>query len=100
MLGKWKRAGLFFAAVLVLFSLGLYMNGRLFSMESGFFGILRFFADAAIGIPYLVGKILGWGQGNIRALGYEYGNTYLYTAGLMNMLLVLDAFDISQGRRQ
>jgi hypothetical protein len=76
------------------------MDGRLFSMESGFFGILRFFADAAIGIPYLLGKAMGWGQGNIRALGYEYGNTFLYTAGLINMLLVLDAFDISQGRRQ
>jgi len=91
---------LFFGVVLILFFLGLYMDGRLFSMESGFFGILRFFADAAIGIPYLVGKALGWGQGNIRDFGYEYGNTYLYTAGLMNMLLVLDAFDISQGRRQ
>jgi len=57
-------------------------------------------ADGAIGLPYLVAKVLGWGAGDIRALGYEYGNTYLYTAGLINMLVILDAFDIAQGRKQ
>lgn len=98
-LKRWRRALLFFCGVLVLFFLGLHMNGKLFSLESGFFGFLRFFADAAIGLPYMLGKLLGWGHGNIRALGYEYGNTYLYTAGLINSLLVLDAFDIAQGRK-
>lgn len=99
-LGKSVRAAVFFCAVLLLFSLGVWMDGRLFSLESGFFGLLRFFADGAIGLPYLAGKLLGWGAGDIRSLGYEYGNTFLYTAGLINMLFVLDAFDIAQGRRQ
>ena len=99
-LNKWKRGVTFFAGVLLLFCLGLYMEGRLFSLEAGFFGFLRFFADLAIGLPYFLGKILGWGQGDIRSFGYEYGNTFLYTAGLINMLLVLDAFDIAQGRKQ
>ncbi|UCF37190.1 MAG: hypothetical protein JSU96_20785 [Acidobacteriota bacterium] len=99
-LNKWKRAAVFFVGVLLLFALGLYMEGKLFSLESGFFGFLRFFADAAIGLPYIIGKVLGWGQGDIRSLGYEYGNTFIYTAGLINMLLVLDAFDIAQGRKQ
>ncbi len=99
-LGKSVRAAVFFCAVLLLFSLGVWMDGRLFSLESGFFGLLRFFADAAIGLPYLAGKLLGWGAGDIRSLGYEYGNTFLYTAGLINMLFVLDAFDIAQERRQ
>ena len=98
-LKKKKRAAIFFVAVLALFIAGLSMDGKLFSLETGFFGLLRFIADMAIGLPYLIGKFLGWGQGDIRSFGYEYGNTFLYTAGLINMLLMLDCFDIAQGRK-
>jgi len=99
-LGRWKRAALFLSVVMTLFVLGLSMEGRLFSLERGFFGLLRFLADAAVGLPYIVGKVLGWGAGDIRSSGYEYGNTYLFTAGLINMLLILDAYDISQGKEE
>lgn len=98
-LQRWKRGILFFLAVMVLFVVGLRMDGELFSLAPGFFGILKFFADAAIGLPYILGKLAGWGQGDIHSFGYEYGNTYLYTAGLLNMLLVLDAYDIAAGRK-
>lgn len=98
-LKKKKRAAFFFASVVVLFVSGLTMDGKLFSLESGFFGLLRFIADLAIGLPYLIGKFAGWGQGDIRSFGYEYGNTFLYTAGLINMLIILDCFDISRGRK-
>ncbi len=98
-LGKMGRAGIFFVVILFLFMMGLYMEGRLFSLESGFFGLLKFLADAATGLPYLVGRFLGWGEGDIRSYGYEYGNTYLYSAGLLNMLLIVDTFDIAQGRK-
>jgi hypothetical protein len=30
---------------------------------------------------------------------YEYGNTFLLIAGLLNYLAMLDAFDISAGRK-
>lgn len=99
-LGKWGRAAIFFVGVLTLFLAGLQLDGRLFGLEPGFFGFLRFFADAATGVLYVLGKMLGWGIGEIRSMGYEYGNTFLYTSGLVNMLLVLDAFDIAQGRKQ
>lgn len=35
----------------------------------------------------------------VRHPTYEYGNTFLLTAGLMNILLILDAFDIASGRK-
>ena len=31
---------------------------------------------------------------------YEYATTFTLTAGLMNLLLVLDCFDIAEGRKQ
>ncbi len=99
LLGRYKRSALFFGVVLILFVLGLYQDGVLFGPSSGLFGVLKFFADACLGAPYLLGKAMGWGNGDIRSYGYEYGNAYLYSAGLLNALVVLDAFDISQGRK-
>ena len=100
LLRKWGRGVLFFAVVVLLFYLGLAMHGALFGLTPGFFGLLKFVAEASIGLPYVVGKLLGWGQGDIHAYAYEYANTYLYVAGLLNMLMVLDTFDIAQRRRQ
>jgi hypothetical protein len=37
--------------------------------------------------------------GTILAPTYEYGCAYLLTAGLMNLLLMLDAWDIGSGRK-
>ena len=42
---------------------------------------------------------MGYGAGNVIAVTYEYGNTFLIVAGLLNMLVVIDAFDISMGRK-
>ena len=33
------------------------------------------------------------------AITYEYGNTFVIVAGLLNMLVVLDVFDIAKGRK-
>ena len=99
-LGKYGRGALFLSVILFLFGMGLFMEGKLFSWEPGFFGFLKFVADSAIGLPYFLGRMLGWGPGDIQSFQYEYGNTYLYTAGLLNMLVVVDVFDIAQGRKQ
>jgi hypothetical protein len=50
-----------------------------------------------------VGGLLGnlpyglQGGGSPSAAGFAYGNTFLYTAGLMNLLAVLDVSDIARG---
>ena len=97
--GRWARGSLFFAVVMMLFALGLSMDGRLFGWGPGFFGKLKFIADLSIGLPYLLGKWVGWGAGDIHSFGYEYGNTFLIVAGLLNLLVVLDAGDIARGRK-
>ena len=42
---------------------------------------------------------MGSGAGGVVAVTYEYGNAFLIVAGLLNMLVVLDAYDIAQGRK-
>ena len=50
------------------------------------------------GLPCLILKIgLGY-EGDMTAAGYEYGGAFILTAGLMNLLLVLDVWDIAWGK--
>ncbi len=98
-LQRWKRGLVFLAVIVTLFVLGLTLQGRLFSLEAGFFGLLKFLAGLSTGLLYFLGKSAGLGVGDITAYGYEYGNTFIYTAGLLNMLVVVDAFDIARGRK-
>lgn len=99
LLGKWGRGIVFFATIALLFALGLVQDGELFALQPGFFGFLKFFANVSTGTLYLIGKSMGLGQGDIHSFAYEYGNTFLYTAGLLNLLLVVDTFDIAKGRK-
>ncbi|MEO5741933.1 MAG: DUF6677 family protein [Vicinamibacterales bacterium] len=96
-----RRKGLIFLAVLpAMFALGLFLEGRMFPVEfSQPLVALAALADMGIGVPYIVARAMGYGVGNVIAVTYEYGNTFLIVAGLLNMLVVIDAFDISKGRK-
>jgi len=56
-------------------------------------------AYVAVEQGVLLAKMLDAGSGTVIAVTYEYGNTFLMTAGLLNALVILDAFDIAMGRK-
>ena len=60
---------------------------------------LAAFANAGLGLPWVIGRMLGLGGGVVTAVTYEYGNSFLIVAGLLNFLVILDAFDIAVGRK-
>ncbi len=88
---------------------GLWMGGHLFIVtgkEQGLAALLQvppMIANLGSGVLYLVCWFFGVGFSDdpIRAARatYEYGNTFLLVAGLLNYLCMLDAFDISAGRK-
>ena len=99
-LGRRQKGLTFLVALPLMFAFGLWIEGRLFPFDvSQPLVALAAFADLGLGIPYLVAKLMGAGGGRVVALTYEYGNAFLIVAGLLNMLVVLDAFDIAQGRK-
>ncbi len=61
--------------------------------------VIATLASLGSGAVHLVLKFLLGYEGNLIAPGYEYGTTFLRTAGILNLLLVLDAFDIARGRK-
>ena len=54
---------------------------------------------SAWGFRILLPGRRGIGAGDVIAITYEYGNTFIIAAGLLNMLVVLDVFDIAKGRK-
>jgi hypothetical protein len=96
-----RRKGLIFLLVLpAMFAFGLLLQGRIFPLEpSQPLVALAALANMGMGLPYLIARAAGYGAGNVIAVTYEYGNTFLIVAGLLNTLVVIDAFDISMGRK-
>lgn len=96
-----RRKGVIFMVVLpAMFALGLALRGRIFPIElSQPLMALAALADIGIGVPYFIARALGAGAGTVLAVTYEYGNTFLIVAGLLNSLVVIDAYDIAMGRK-
>ena len=99
-LGRRSKGIIFLIALPVMFAIGLALGGRLFPFElSDPLVGLAALADVSIGLTYFVASALGHGAGDVRALTYEYGNAFLIVAGLLNLLVVIDAYDVALGRK-
>jgi hypothetical protein len=104
---KWGRAALMGGVIWLSFFIGLAMGGHMFDLETGqgssvLLQVPPMIANLGSGILYIVCWLLGYGFADdpvqaARAT-YEYGNTFLLIAGLLNYLTMLDAFDIAAGR--
>ena len=96
-----RTKGLIFLVMLpLMFAIGLWLQGRLFPLEfSDPLVFLGAIANRGIGVPYFLAKFMDAGTGTVIAASYEYGNTFLMTAGLLNFLVILDAVDVVLGRK-
>ncbi|HEX9944857.1 MAG TPA: DUF6677 family protein [Thermoanaerobaculia bacterium] len=99
---KRRLRGLaFFALVIVSMLIGVRLEGNLYQVVPGQpLTILATLGSMGMGFPYFVLRYWLHYQGNVMGAGYEYGTAFLLTAGLMNLLLVLDALDIVRGKKE
>jgi hypothetical protein len=99
-MGRRQKGVVFMLALVAMFLLGLLLHGRIFPFDfSEPLVGLAAFADLGIGVPWLITHLLNAGTGTVTAATYEYGNCYLIVAGLLNCLVILDAYDIAKGRK-
>jgi hypothetical protein len=90
----------FLVTLPLMFAIGLWLEGRLFPFEpSQPLVALAAVADVGIGLSYVIARLFGLGGGDVVAVTYEYGNAFLIVAGLLNLLVVIDAWDIALGRK-
>ena len=107
--GRGVRAIILGGAVWASFIAGLAMGGHLFILKSdgqssALYQLPPMIANLGSGLLYLGCWFIGTGFAddavNAARATYEYGNTFLLVAGLLNYLAMLDAFDIAAGRKE
>jgi hypothetical protein len=104
LLGKRGRGLLLLASVTLMFLIGLAMRGSMFHPESGdllttLINYGGFVGDLASGGLYLLSAMLGYDQVDAAGHVHDYGTKFLVTAGLLNILAMVDAFEIAAGRK-
>lgn len=98
--GRLQKGVVFLVTIPLMFATGLWLQGRLFPFElSQPLVALAALAGVGNGLPYFLASALGAGAGEVTAASYEYGNTFIIVSGLLNALVVLDAYDIALGRK-
>ncbi len=99
-LGRRDKGLVFLVVPVLMFAAGLWLDGRIFPVDpSQPLVALAALANLGIGVPYFAAWAAGLGAGTVVAPSYEYANTYLIVAGLLNALVVLDAYDLAIGRK-
>ena len=99
-LRRWGRGLAFFVAVGGLALTGYIMRGQTFTAVSNDpFGRLGFLADACSGVFYLLSRFLEAAGPNLSRAAGDYGTRFLASAGIVNLIGVLDAYAIASGRR-
>jgi hypothetical protein len=122
MLGRFRRGVFFFVLIGASFTLGLAHDGRLslYSPRDAFLTGLQVIANVGVGPADMVARIGVYGEpayalpetshpryphradtfrNRQRSAVSAYGTAYLWTAGLMNLLLLLDVWDIAKRRK-
>lgn len=97
-LRRWSKAAVYFLCVGGLACAGLAMRGGIFGPGAAdVFDRLGFFADLGAGVFYLLAhQIQAAGPDVAHATG-DYGTRLFAAAGMLNLLTVLEAYDIGRG---
>jgi hypothetical protein len=114
-LRKAGRGLVFLLIIFFMLGFGLYLGGKTYPRSVSeseritettegvdFLSYFATFACLGSGPVYFIIRSspkVYYGQGRVESSSHEYGTTFILVAGLLNMLLLLDAFDISIGRK-
>jgi hypothetical protein len=97
---RWIRAAVLFAAIALMFILGLLMQGKLYAPDpSDPLAFLGFIGDLGSGLLYFGGRFFGAGQAPVQVVTADYGTKFIVVAGLLNVIAAVDAHNIRIGRK-
>ena len=91
-------------AITLTFLLGIFMRGTMFEPRTGdllttVIHVGGFLGNLSSGILYFLATWLGYDQPDVAGHVHDYGTKFLVAAGLMNVLAMVDAFEIAARRK-
>ena len=98
------RGALLLVSISLMFLLGLMMRGMMFTPQSGdllttVINYGGFIGDLASGALYLMASMFGYNQPDVAGMVHDYGTKFLVTARLLNILAMVDAYEIAAERK-
>ena len=100
LLKRGWRALILFTSIMIMFALGLAMQGQFFSTSSAsYLEVLGHYGELCVGLAMPAAGFFGYGGGDPFFVSSDFGTAYLVAAGMLNALAVLDCFDIAMGRK-
>lgn len=100
LLKMWGRALAIFLTVGFLVYLGAGMRGNVFAPGGDdAFARLGYVADAGTGMFYFVARALESAGSDVSHADGDYGTRFLATAGVLNLLAALHAYEAARGRK-
>jgi hypothetical protein len=96
----WVRALLIFAAITLMFFLGIAMQAQVYSPGTGDpLDMLGSLADVGAGVLYFIARIFSLGQPTVQLVTADYGTKFVVVAGLLNFIAAVDAHNLRIGRK-
>lgn len=104
LLKRRGRAVLLLSSITLMFIFGLLMRGAMFKMDKGdllttVINYGGFAANLATGALYLLSTMFGYDQLDVPGHVHDYGTKFLVTAGLLNILAMVDAYEIATRKK-
>ncbi len=100
LLQRRLRGALIAFAVVTMFLLGLMMRGTFFEPQGGdlmqvliYYG--GFLGDVSSGILYFLATWMGYSQPDAAGHVHDYGTKFLVSAGFLNILGMVDVYEIA-----
>ena len=83
-----------------MFILGLLMQGKLYSANTGDpLDLLGFIGDLGSGLLNIGARFFGAGQAPVQVVTANYGTAFIVVASLLNVIAAVDAHNIRIGRK-
>lgn len=96
----WGRALVIFLAVGLLVGAGASMRGNVFTRDgSDAFDKLGYLADLGTGTFYVIARTMEKDGSDVSHADGDYGTRLLATAGVLNLLAALHAYEAARGRK-
>ena len=100
LLGRKGRGALLMGAVALLFVFGMLSQGRFFDFSrESIIDSVGFLGNLCAGLFYFGARLAGYAAPISGSPHSDYGSKFLLVAGLLNVLAILDAYDIAVGKK-
>jgi hypothetical protein len=113
LLKRSGRGALLLVSITVMFLFGLMMRGSLFEPQSGdllttLINTGGFIGNLCAGVLYLLARMFNYNYADAAGPDFlihtppvhDYGTKFLVAAGLLNLLAMVDAFEIAARRKE